>query len=87
MNIKNLVRSQEVRHSILKSVSWIPDKIMLPLQYFLLLHRWPNLKNPTRFSEWIQTYKIYYRNPIMMELVDKYTVRQYVTSKFGGGNS
>lgn len=87
MNIKRLVRSQEVRHFLLKLGSWIPDRIMLPIQYYLILHRFPNLKNPIRFSEWIQLYKMYYRNDAMEKCVDKYAVRQYVTSKLGGGNS
>ncbi|MDE5759102.1 MAG: hypothetical protein K2H85_10900, partial [Allobaculum sp.] len=50
-------------------------------QYLLLLHRWPNLENPVRFSEWIQWYKMKYRNPDMLRCVDKYDVRNYLKEK------
>lgn len=81
MNIKNLISSQRIRHKILKCFFWVPDRIMVPIQYWIILKRWPNLKNPKRFSEWIQWYKIYYRNPVLMQCVDKYKVRAYVESK------
>lgn len=51
MNIKNLVKSQSVRHIILKSLFWIPDKTMLSLQYRAILHRRLNWRNPQRFTE------------------------------------
>lgn len=83
MNIKKIVTSQRVRHAILKALSWIPDSVMLPLQYKILLHRWPDLKNPKRFTEWIQAYKMNYRNPLLPKCVDKYMVRDYVVVKGG----
>jgi hypothetical protein len=39
------------------------------------------LKNPVRFTEKIQWYKINYRNALMPVCVDKYAVREYVISK------
>lgn len=81
MNIKSIVRSQKIRRAIIRSLSWLPDNIMLSLQYYVLLLRWPNLKNPKRFTEWIQYYKMNYRNPIMLRCVDKYEVRKYVEEK------
>lgn len=81
MNIKNIIRSQRVRHLLMKSCAWLPDRIMLPLQYYMLLHRWPDLKHPKRFTEWIQYYKMHYRNPDMLRCVDKYAVRSYVEEK------
>lgn len=83
MNIKNLIKSQKVRHKIMSLASCVPDWIMLPLQYKILLHRWPNLKEPQRFTEWIQFYKINYRNPVLLKCVDKYAVRKYITDKIG----
>jgi hypothetical protein len=38
----------------------------------------PNLESPRTFDEKIQWYKLYYRNPLMVQLTDKYAVRQYV---------
>ena len=83
MNIKTIVKNQRVRHRLLRMFSWLPDRIMLPLQYYLILHRWPNLKYPKRFTEKIQCYKTFYRNPKMLNCVDKYKVREYVIEKLG----
>lgn len=85
MNIKSLVKSQRIRHAILKCFCWVPDCIMLPFQYRLILKHWPNMKNPKRYTEWIQTYKSCYRNPNMLQCVDKYAVRQYVANIIGKG--
>lgn len=83
MNIKNIVRSQTVRHNLLKLFSWLPDSIMLPFQYYLILHRRLNLKSPRRFSEKIQAYKAFYRNSDMLRCVDKYLVRDFVEERLG----
>lgn len=57
---------------------------MLALQYWLISHRWPDLKSPKRFTEKIQWYKIHYRNPLLLQCVDKYAVQKYVEKKMGG---
>lgn len=67
----------------MKSFFWLPDYWMLTLQYYLISHRFPNLKSPQRFTEKIQYYKMYYRNPLMLRCVDKYAVRKYVQEKIG----
>lgn len=54
---------------------------MIKIQYRIKLGRKLNLKNPQRFTEKLQWYKLYYRNPIMHKCVDKYEVREYVKSK------
>ena len=81
MDYKRIVKSQSVRFAILKSLSWIPDKWMLPLQYKIKLGRWPNLKHPKRWTEKLQSYKMYYRNPVLHTCVDKYEVRNYIKQK------
>lgn len=81
MSIKNLIKSQRIRHHIMRLFKWLPDSIMIKIQYYVLLRRWPNLKNPKRFTEWIQWYKIHYRNPEMLRCVDKFEVRGYVEEK------
>lgn len=68
----------------MKSFFWLPDRFMLAVQYWLISHRWPNLKSPKRFTEKVQWYKMNYRNPLMLRCVDKYTVRKYVEEKMGG---
>lgn len=83
MDIKKIIKSQKVRHQIMRLGRFLPDRIMLPLQYKLLLHRWPDIDEPKRFTEWIQYYKIHYRNPIMLDCVDKYTVRDQIKNRIG----
>lgn len=81
MNYKRYVRSQKLRFGILHSLSWIPDFVMLRMQYCIKFGFWPNFKHPKRFTEKLQLYKMKYRNPIMPQCVDKYDVRKYVESK------
>ena len=81
MNYKKIFKSKKLRFRILSFLKFIPDKQMLTLQYFIKHHRILNLKNPKRYTEKIQWYKLYYRNPYMQQCADKYTVREYVKSK------
>ena len=81
MNYKKIIRSQNLRFKILSLLSWVPDSLMVRLQYRIKMGFWPNLKHPTRFTEKLQLYKIKYRNPVMHQCVDKYEVRKYVESK------
>jgi len=43
------------------------------------------LKKPHTFNEKLQWYKLFYRNPLMTDLTDKYEVRKYIESKGYGG--
>lgn len=81
MNYKILFRSQNLRFKILQCLSWVPDSVMLRIQYRIKTGRWPNLKHPQRFTEKLQVYKMKYRNPLMHQCVDKYEVRKYVENK------
>lgn len=81
MNYKKIITSQKSRFFLLRCLSWIPDKWIIPLQYRIKTDRWPNLKNPQRFTEKLQVYKMKYRNPLMHQCVDKYEVRKYVEGK------
>ncbi len=40
----------------------------------------PNLKNPQKFSEKLQWYKLYNKDPLMEKCADKYDVREYITA-------
>lgn len=81
MNYKRILKSRAIRITILNMLRFIPDTIMLKLQYRIKLNRSLNLNNPKRFTEKIQWYKMHYRNPIMHQCVDKYNVRNYVKLK------
>lgn len=81
MDYKKIIKNQETRFKILKFFNFIPDRTMLKLQYRIKTGRKLNLKNPKRYTEKIQWYKLNYRTPLMTKCADKYTVREYVKSK------
>ncbi len=85
MDYKKIIKSREMRGKILRLLKFIPDKTMIKIQYKIKLDRALNLKNPKRFTEKIQWYKLYYRNPVMKKCVNKYAVRKYIKEK-GLGN-
>lgn len=81
MNYRDIIKSRDLRIKILSHLGWIPDSIMLRLQYWMQTGRQLNLKNPERFTEKLQLYKMKYRNPNMLRCTDKYEVRSYVEEK------
>lgn len=78
MEYKSIIKSRSTRVQIMRLLSFIPDSIMIKLQYKIKTGRKLNLKNPKRFTEKLQWYKVYYRDPLMAQCVDKYDVRKYV---------
>lgn len=78
MNYKKLIKSRDIRIKILQFLSFIPDKWMLRIQYMIKTGRPLNLSNPKRYTEKLQWYKLYYRDPLMAQCADKYDVRKYV---------
>ncbi len=81
MNYRNIIKSRDLRVRLLTFLDWIPDSIMLRLQYWLQTGRRLDLKNPKRFTEKLQLYKMKYRNPDMLRCTDKYEVREYIEEK------
>ena len=78
MNYKKIIQKRSTRQKILKFLSFIPDKPMIKTQYWIKTGRRLNLKNPQRYTEKLQWYKLNYKNPLMVQCVDKYDVREYV---------
>ena len=78
MNYKRIFKSRKLRNKLLQFLSWIPDKAMLKLQYRIKIGRKLNLKNPRRYTEKLQCYKLNYRNPLMVTCTDKFEVRSYL---------
>ena len=81
MNYKDIIRSRKTRIKIMQFLSFVPDKLMLKIQYRIKMGRKLNLKNPQRYTEKLQWYKLYYKNPLMTQCVDKYDVREYLTQR------
>lgn len=81
MNHRNVIKSRDLRIKILSHLDWVPDSVMLCLQYWLQTGRRLNLKHPKRFTEKLQVYKMKYRNPEMLRCTDKFEVRHYIEEK------
>ena len=78
---KKILKNKNLRYRILSLARVIPDKPMLQLQYWIKLKRKLDLKDPRRFTEKIQWYKLYYKNPVMSVCADKFAVREYIRDK------
>lgn len=61
-----------------------PDESYLKVLFKAKMNRKINLNNPQTFNEKLQWLKLYDRNPIYTQLVDKYEVRKYVAETIGG---
>lgn len=84
MNYKSILCTK-TRHAILNALAWVPDSIMIRLEYRIKMGFFPNLYCAQRYTEKIQYYKLKYRDPLMHTCVDKYDVRGYLNS-IGLGN-
>ena len=60
-----------------------PDKVYLNNKYKQVFGRDINWKNPITYNEKLQWIKIYDRNPLYTQLVDKYEVRKYISEQVG----
>ncbi len=77
---KNFFRSTKIRHLILSALRFIPDEQMIKLQYRIKMGRKLDLNNPKTYTEKLQWYKLYYRNPLLTQCADKHAVRDYLKS-------
>ncbi|MGV8148988.1 MAG: ATP-grasp fold amidoligase family protein [Alkaliphilus sp.] len=85
MDYKKIIKNREMRFKILGLLDFLPDKMMLQLQYRIKTGRKLNLELPKRYTEKLQWYKLRYRDPLMTKCSDKFLVRDYVESKGLGG--
>ena len=81
MNYKIIIKNRNLRIKILRLLNFIPDKWMIKMQYRIAMGYKLNLKNPKKFTEKLQWYKLYYKDPLMKVCSDKYSVREYVKEK------
>ncbi|MEK4158202.1 ATP-grasp fold amidoligase family protein [Paenibacillus sp. FSL R10-2779] len=81
MDYKKIIKNQKVRLMILNALNFVPDKLMIKVQYKIKTGKKLDLEKPKRYTEKLQWYKIFYRDPIMAQCADKYSVREYVKSK------
>lgn len=63
--------------------AWLPDEIYLRWHYYLNHGRSIDLENPQRYTEKLQWLKLYYRNSLWTQMVDKYRVKELVHERVG----
>lgn len=81
MNFYKKIIPKKMRFAILRLLRFIPDKPMISLQYRIKTGRGINWKDPKRYTEKLQWYKLNYKNEKMPICVDKYRVREYIEEK------
>ena len=81
IDYRKIIKSKNFRIKLLSTLSWVPDKIIVTLQYFIQTGKILHLNSPRSFNEKLQAYKLYYRNPEMLRCTDKLEVRKYVEEK------
>lgn len=59
-------------------LDWVPDSVMVRIQYRIHMGRPLDMVNPQRYTEKLQLYKLRYRNPLMLRCTDKYEVRKVI---------
>lgn len=74
----------EFMSQVIQNLNFLfPDKIYLSLLFRYRMGYWMDWNFPKTFSEKLQWLKLYDRNPLYTQLVDKYEVKAYVEKKIG----
>lgn len=74
---------KKIIYGILKKFKFLPAPFYMKVYYEYYSGKKLDLSNPTDFNQKIQWLKVYYRVPVLHQLVDKYAVREYVKEKVG----
>lgn len=64
-------------------LDWMDDKTFLKLRFWGKTGRRLNLEHPRTYNEKLQWLKLYDRNPVYPQMVDKYRAKEYVASLAG----
>lgn len=83
MDVNNLFGSRDIRLMILNWTKFIPDELMLKIEYRMKIGKKLDLKNPKTFNEKLQWLKINDRKPVYTKMADKIGVRDYIAQKIG----
>ncbi|MEN9895931.1 MAG: hypothetical protein RIR97_1783 [Pseudomonadota bacterium] len=72
-----------LRRFVWRLISPLPDRYYLPLKFYSIKGTWPDLQDPQTFCEKVQYRKLYDRNPLYGQLVDKIAVKDYIATRIG----
>ncbi|MEA5093491.1 MAG: ATP-grasp fold amidoligase family protein [Sedimentibacter saalensis] len=64
-------------------IDWIPDKAYVKMLYFFCEGKKIDLQYPKTLNEKLQWLKLYERNPMLTDMVDKYKVKAIVERELG----
>lgn len=64
-------------------MDWLPDSIYVPLIFYKINKRFPDLRNPKRWTDKIQWLKLHGNMEQFAPYADKYTVRSYIENTIG----
>lgn len=79
----NNVLKDRLRRILWRLISPLPDRLFIPIKFYSIKGEWPNISSPQTFSEKIQYRKLYDRNPLYGQLVDKIAVKSYIAERIG----
>ena len=80
---KKIFKSKSFRLKLLKFLRFVPDSLMLKIEYRIKFRKGLNLKEPKMFNEKLQWLKLHNRKDVFTTMVDKYAVKEYVADKIG----
>ena len=80
---KKIFKNKESRLKLISKLSFIPTPLYLKIVYYIKTGKHLNLKDPKGFSQKINWLKIHNQNKTYSGLVDKYAVKEYISSKYG----
>lgn len=76
---RNQLKDSVVTHFF----KWLPDKPYTALRFRCKMGYWMDFNNPKTFNEKLNWLKIYDHNPLYTQMVDKYSVKSYVSDIIG----
>lgn len=77
--MKRIISNKELRLKVNRILTQnISEEKVIKFLYYISMGEKLNLKNPQKFNEKIQWYKLNYREKLMVQCSDKYLVRHYV---------
>lgn len=66
-----------------KPFHYLSDQTYLKIKYYLIMNQKLDLNEPSTFNEKLQWLKLFNRNSVFTDLVDKYEVRKFIEQEMG----
>lgn len=74
---------KKTTYGLVKKLKFLPPEVYVKYYYEYYSQKRLDLNNPIEFNQKIQWLKVFYKPPILTQLVDKYSVRPYIADKIG----